>query len=70
MFPNFMETSVPRISTALGFSVHAILIHLMTESVELLVETRRGEKRNTEDFIRKLKWLRNCVYSFNLSQGM
>jgi len=33
MLPNFMETSVPRISTALGFSVRAILIHLMTVKI-------------------------------------
>jgi hypothetical protein len=70
VFPNLMEPSVPRISSTLSFFVHAVLINLMTESVKLLEETRRGKKRKTEDFIRKLKWVRNCVYSFNLSQGM
>jgi hypothetical protein len=42
-----MKPSVPRISPALSFFVHAVLINLMTESVKLLIETRRGEKKET-----------------------
>lgn len=71
MFPNFMEPSVPRISTALSFFVRAILIHLMAVRIsKTTCRDQKEGKRNTEDFIRKLKWVRNCVYSFNLNKGM
>jgi hypothetical protein len=67
-----MEPSVPRISPVLSFFGRAILVHLMGIRInKTTCRRQKGEKRrNTEDFIRNLKWVRNCVYSFNLNQGM